>query len=377
MSGRLQKKINPRVAALLVLVVLAAVQWVWWRGLVYREPGVRTPMGGGGGMPPLPQNIPGRADVNVETFAGDLEPGDADGQGYAARFDRPTGLAIDSQGSLYVADTGNHRIRKIAPDGQTTTLAGSEAGFVDGPALQARFYAPCGVSVTPEGVVYVADTGNHCIRRIQEGQVTTVAGKPPAPGERTSDGARQMTLPSGVAYVPGAEPFLLVADTGGRRIRRYRMDGSPESEQKVPGAPTAVVGTPRTAVAIPQSGMLLLGAQTLRNVRLEEDDTPPGSGQNDPFILRHPVALWSLGDGWLVTDNGHGAVFLVRNGKAEVLAGVCTSFQPIRGSRDGDGSHALFSYLGGIVADGRRYAYVADTANNTIRRLTITEVVGR
>src|SRR5258707_607297 len=111
MKGKFQKQIHPGVAAGLILIVLVIVQWVWWRGLVYRPPG-QAP--GGGGPLQMPGGeqivIVGRRDVIVETYAGDLEPGDANGLGYTARFDRPTGLALDGQGCLYVADTGNHRI---------------------------------------------------------------------------------------------------------------------------------------------------------------------------------------------------------------------------------------------------------------------------
>ena len=107
----LKRQVSPGVAVFFVIIVLAIVQWVWWRGLVYRVPQGTTgrpsgPMGRGGNVVLLP----GHSYIKVETYAGDVEPGDVDGPGYSGRFDRPTGIALDDKGRLYVCDTGNNRI---------------------------------------------------------------------------------------------------------------------------------------------------------------------------------------------------------------------------------------------------------------------------
>jgi len=164
-------------------------------------------------------------DGTVTTFAGGRE-GFADGNGAAAAFHTPSALALDHLGNLYVADTGNHAIRKIAPDGTVTTLAGGgQPGYADGQGRAARFNGPVGVAVDDAGIVYVADTYNDRIRRIDAaGNVTTVAG---AGGPGDGDGAAlaaRFDTPGGVAVT--RDGTLFVADTGNHAIRRIGKDGA-------------------------------------------------------------------------------------------------------------------------------------------------------
>jgi len=147
--------------------------------------------------------------------------GSADGTGSAATFNQPNGLATDALGNLYVADTGNSTIRKVTPSGFVTTFAGSpgQAGSADGVGTNARFSNPCGVAVDGSGYVYVADTGNHTIRKISPtGSVSTLAGLSGQAG--SSDGAGSIVrfnTPSGIAL--DASNNLYIADSGNDTIR--------------------------------------------------------------------------------------------------------------------------------------------------------------
>ena len=109
------------------------------------------------------------------------ESGTTDGGGSAARFSNPLGIALDRVGHLYVTETGNHRIRRITPDGVVSTFAGPtgtvSAGYADGPDETARFDRPFGIAVDAAGYVYVSESSGQRIRRISPGRVTaTVAG---------------------------------------------------------------------------------------------------------------------------------------------------------------------------------------------------------
>ncbi|WP_426803550.1 NHL repeat-containing protein [Xanthomonas campestris] len=162
---------------------------------------------------------------NVQTLAGGRE-GFADGIGAAAAFNTPSGIAFDTAGNLYIADTGNHAIRKRTPQGVVTTLAGDgSAGFRDGAAAQARFNGPIGVAVDTQGRVYVADTYNDRIRVIApDGQVSTLAGGAlPGMADGVGDQARFDT-PTDLKV--DAHGVVWVADMRNDAIRRIAPDGS-------------------------------------------------------------------------------------------------------------------------------------------------------
>lgn len=158
----------------------------------------------------------------VSTLAGSGINGFRDGRGADAQFTDPSGLAVDAAGNVYVADEGNNRIRKIAPDGVVTTLAGTGArGFRDGAAAQAQFAAPMGIAVDPSGDILVADSGNHRIREITPaGIVTSLTAS--TSGARGPGGADALfQLPTGVAV--DARGDVYVADAAANQIQRITL----------------------------------------------------------------------------------------------------------------------------------------------------------
>lgn len=146
------------------------------------------------------------------------------------QFNSPTAIAIDEAGNLYIADTGNHVIRKVDTDGMVTTIAGipGESGYYDGAADTALFNRPMGIAVSPSGeAVYVADTGNHLIRVIANGSVRTLAGRFELGGDGQPVGGfddaplSRLNAPVGLALAndPTVGDVLIVADSENHRIR--------------------------------------------------------------------------------------------------------------------------------------------------------------
>ncbi|MCU0425938.1 MAG: IPT/TIG domain-containing protein [Candidatus Kapabacteria bacterium] len=162
---------------------------------------------------------------DVTTFAGTYGvPGFADGIGTSARFNRPSDVAVDALGNVYVADDFNNRIRKITPLGEVTTLAGSGAsGFTNGHSVSASFNRPVGIAIDGSGFIYVADYENNCIRKITpSGSVTTHAGG--INGNRDGNGtSARFSLPTGLDVDFGGTVY--VADRGNNRIRKIMPNG--------------------------------------------------------------------------------------------------------------------------------------------------------
>lgn len=162
----------------------------------------------------------------VSTWAGAGRRGDTDGTASEALFSYPTAIATDSAGSVFVADTENHTIRKITADGTVITIAGGAGniGSADGLVAEARFYSPEGIAVDRSGNVFVADTGNHVIRKLTDRVVTTLAGSAGARGQADGRGpAARFNQPVGLAVDDGG--YLFVADAGNHAIRRISPGG--------------------------------------------------------------------------------------------------------------------------------------------------------
>ena len=158
---------------------------------------------------------------------GQHRPGGVDGTGTSARFNAPEGVAVNSAGVVYVADTISDTIRKIEAGGVVTTLAGfyGSLGAVDGPGPTARFAYPFGVAIDASGNIYVADRTNHTVRKVSPtGSVTTFAGLAGASGSTDGTGSdARFNNPQGIAVDSAGTVYI--ADTNNHRIRTITPDG--------------------------------------------------------------------------------------------------------------------------------------------------------
>jgi sugar lactone lactonase YvrE len=181
----------------------------------------------------------------VTTFAGQLGvSGASDGTGTNAQFDAPSGLAFDKSGNLFVSDTGNGTIREITAAGVVSTFAGiaGQSGFADGAAGSGQFSSPLGIVVATNGDVFVADSGNHIIRRISGSVVSTFAGSPQVWGSTDGNGTNaQFNGPVGLAF--DARTNLFVSDANNDTIRKIAMDGTVTTFAGAAGADGATDGT--------------------------------------------------------------------------------------------------------------------------------------
>jgi len=229
----------------------------------------------------------------VSTLAGDGTPGFADGIGRQARFDGPMGVAVDAQGRVYVADTWNDRIRVIEPDGRVWTLAGGDRpGWVDGQGGVARFDTPTDLKLDADGVLWVADLRNDALRTVAaSGQVATRIGGPD--GERRLWGPMTLALThDGVAYV-------------GERITGRVVQVSPTGHVMAVAGDAQRFARP-AGIALAPDGSLLLGdadAYRVHHLRPQAAGKAPAPAQVGPAMdnpLPRNEGRWPLAPqlGW-------------------------------------------------------------------------------
>jgi sugar lactone lactonase YvrE len=208
----------------------------------------------------------------ITTLAGSGIKGYKDGPGAIARFSSLGQLAIDASGDVYVADTGNQVIRKITPAGDVTTLAGRDYGFVDDTGTAAEFRYPTGVAVDSSGNVYVADSRNHAIRKISPaGAVTTLAGNGTAGYHDGTGPSAQFDYPgsvtvdsSGIVYVSDDYNYSIRAITPARVVTT--LAGNRTNGYRNGAASTAEFSRP-TTVAVDKNGNLYVTDENNNAIR--------------------------------------------------------------------------------------------------------------
>lgn len=278
----------------------------------------------------------------------------ADGAGGEARFLNPRGIAIDAHGILYVADTGNRVVRRIAPDGTVTTLAGTPGrqGCSDGLGLQASFYEVRSIAVDNDGTLLVPDAGTNRIRRITPtGRVSTLHTQEETPvgGALDTRMLLESNTPMGIAVDSSSAIYISLSNT------LFKI-------------------SPQGSVAVLAGGAMTHSWGT----KEWEDQTAnrDGMGLAARFNSAYGIGIDSKGTVY-VTDNSLGVIKSVApNGEVKTVAGAVYDHAfPQKTSIDGIASQARFFVPEGIAVDRTGTLYVADRRNSTIRKITPEGVV--
>lgn len=318
--------------------------------------------------------------TTVTTIAGGAS-GFADGQGSAARFDLASDIKIDNEGNLFVVDTRNNKIRKVSPTGLVTTIAGSINGLEDGQGILAKFSFPNGIAIDSEGILFISEGGSSTIRRISlTGFVRTHAGSFPSgfANGRTEnakfDGPRGMTV--------DASGNVFIVDMFNYKIRKISINGDV----------TTIAGSTRgftdgqglnsqfdlpTAVVSDGAGNLFvtdLGNHKIRKI------TPNGSvstlaGSTQGFADgQGAAAKFNLTNG--ITIDSQGNLYVTDSDKIRKISStglVTTLAGSTKGFKDGIGTNAKFNSVHGITIDKQGNLFVTDnddTGSDRIRKIT-------
>ena len=335
-------------------------------------------------VPPVPTITSSRP--GPTTLAG--QPGisgNADGPGTLAQFKLPNNVGVDKAGNVYVADTANNTIRKIATNGVVSTLAGlaGTSGSADGAGTLARFWAPFGIAVNAAGTVFVADTANNIIRKITpDGITSTLAGAAGHPGSKDGTGSgAQFRNPWSVA-VDGAGN-ILVADMSNNTIRKITPGGVVTTLAGQAGISGDADGFGDMArfshpfgVAVDRANNIYV-SDTANNAIRKITPTgevvtvaglpgyagnADGSGNNVRFNGPQGLASDDLGNIY-VADTGNGVI------REITPLGAVKTLKPWAGGevsvKNGDG----FNSPQGVALDGAGNIYVADTGNQVVRKI--------
>ena len=315
----------------------------------------------------------------VSTFAGSTQ-GYADGLAGLSQFSFPSGVAVDAQNNIYVADYSNHKIRKISPSGEVTTLVGSTLGYADGQGTAAKFNGPFGIALDASGNFYVADSENQKIRKISTtGAVTTLAGSTYGFADGTGSNA-QFKFPLGVAV--DLSNNVYVADLDNYKIRKISptgvvttLAGSTFGFADGTGAAAAFGGL--FGIDVDISGNIFVpdnGDSKIRKISPAGVVTTlagstagfaDGTAALSQFNYPEDVAVDAAGNIYVADTSNHKIRKINTAGIVSTVAGST------QGLVNGTANTAKFSNPRSIAIDGQGNLYVADRSNHVIRKITI------
>jgi uncharacterized repeat protein (TIGR01451 family) len=305
----------------------------------------------------------------------------------------PNGLAVDSFGVLYIADSGNARIRTVTPKGVIGTVAGGTCCALGdgGPATNASLSYPEGVGVDSAGNIYIADTNNNRIRKVTGGTITTVAGNGTYgfAGDTGAATSAQLAGPMGV--VVDSSFNFYIADRGNNRVRKVTSRGTITTYAgdnvccnlgDGAAATSAWLANPQ-GVSLDSSGNLYIADSGNGRIRVVSASgtitTIAGNGNYNFGGDGGPAtSAWLEGPQSVAVDSA-GDVFIADTNNLRVREVIAGTINTIAGGGPiGDGGQVPFAALaqpGGVARDGSGNIYVADTSNNRVRMITPAGVI--
>jgi sugar lactone lactonase YvrE len=298
---------------------------------------------------------------NISTVAGDGSQGYGGDNGPAtgAELWSPRDVVVDKNGNLYIADTGNNRIRRVDTSGVISTMAGNGTkGYTGdgGPATKAELNTPNGIALDGSGNLYISERGNNVIRKVSvSGNISTVAGNV-ATGNPTYGGdggpavSAELYLPAGIAVDNGGN--LYIADSGNRRVREVNTGSAPIT---VPGA------------VIPPGYIQTVAGSFATGTYSGDGGPATSAGLNLPVSL----VLDSSGNLYIADRNNNVIRKVDTAGQISTVAGNVAKGNPVFGGDGGPATSAELWAPEGVADDSDGNLYIADTSNQRIRKVTL------